>query len=71
MGVAAETEEEKRMLAYSGTGSDSEAAEALGINFHTFRAWRQSRQLPAKGHHGGKLKPTKMTLDQLRAKLAR
>lgn len=64
-------EEQKRRLAYKGTSSDREAAGLLGISMYTFRTWRQSRDLPAKGIPGKTLKSAPVTLEELRAKLPR
>lgn len=71
MTVTVGEEEEKRRLAYKSTTSDQEAADLLGISMHTFRGWRQRRDLPAKGLPGKTLKPAPLTLEEIRAKLAR
>ena len=42
-------ERERRMLAYNDFGTDRAAADALGIEMHTFKFWRRRSGLPA--HH--------------------
>lgn len=69
---AVESDEEvKRKLAYESTNSDQEAASLLEMPMTTFRHWRQRRGLEAKGNPLRSLKHTKLTLEEIRAKLMR
>lgn len=69
---AVDSEEEvKRNLAYQSTKSDQEAADLLEMPMATFRHWRQRRGLEAKGNPLRSLKHTKLSLEEIRAKLMR
>lgn len=46
------SEDKRRWRAYNANGSDTDAANALGLKRSTFAAWRMIHGLKGRGHAG-------------------